>query len=121
MTRFQKEISGVLGEFWKKNAKSEAEKAVTEADKNAVIEEDGAIKWKTNNSYLMDDLCEKLEYMGYPFSRKATQEKREAQVNEKLSKYKSNLSEESIHEMAAAFGSGITVVDVITGEKVITA
>ena len=35
MTRFEREISGSLGEFWKKNAEEEVRKAVAQADTQA--------------------------------------------------------------------------------------
>lgn len=120
MTRFEREISGSLGDFWKKNAQEEVKKAVAQADKEAAVEEDGAIKWKSNGRYLMDDFCEKLEYAGYAFSREATAKKRDAQNAESLAEYRRNsrgLSGEELAEARAAFGEGATVVNILTGEK----
>lgn len=59
-------------------------------------------------------------YAGYPFSRKATADKREAQVEEELAQYRKNhkgFSQEEHDEARAAFGEGTTVVNVLTGEK----
>ena len=67
MTRFEREISGSLGAFWKKNAEEEVRKAVAQAATQATVETDGAIRWNRNGRYLMDDFCEKLEYAGYAF------------------------------------------------------
>ncbi len=120
MTRFEREISGSLGAFWKKNAEEEVKKAVAQAEKDATVEADGAICWSRNGRYLMDDFCEKLEYAGYPFSRKATADKREAQVEEELAQYRKNhkgFSQKELDEAKAAFGEGTTVVNVLTGEK----
>ena len=122
LTRFEREVNGSLGAFWKKNAEEEVKKAVAQAEKDAVVDEDGAIRWNSNGHYLMDDFCEKLEYAGYPFSRKATAEKREAQVEEELAQYRRNhkgLCAEELAEAKAAFGEGTVVVDVLTGEKTI--
>ena len=44
MTRFEREISGSLGAFWKKNAEEEVRKAVAQADTQAIVEADGAIR-----------------------------------------------------------------------------
>lgn len=88
MTRFEREISGSLGAFWKKNAEEEVKKAVAQAKKDATVDGDGAIRWNSNGRYLMDDFCEKLEYAGYPFSRKATAAKREAQTEEEFAQYR---------------------------------
>ena len=120
MTRFEREISGSLGAFWKKNAEEEVRKAVAKADADAAVEPDGAIKWNSNGRYLMDDFCEKLEYAGYAFSREATAEKREAQNAESLAEYCRNdkgLSGEALAEIRAVFGEGTTVVNVLTGRR----
>ncbi len=120
MTRFEREISGSLGAFWKKNAEDEVKKAVAQADTQAAVDADGAIRWNSNGRYLMDDFCEKLEYAGYAFSRVATAEKREAQNAESLAEYCRNdrgLSGETLAEARAAFGEGTTVVNVLTGRR----
>ena len=120
MTRFEMEISGKLGDFWKRNAEEEGKKAVAKADADAAVEADGAIKWNSNGRYLMDDFCEKLEYAGYPFSREATAKKRDAQNEESIAEYRRNykgLSGEELAEARAAFGEGTTVVNVLTGER----
>lgn len=120
MTRFEREISGSLGAFWKRNAEEEVQRAVAQADMEAVVDVDGAICWKSNGSFLMDDFCEKLEYAGYPFSREATEIKRGAQVERSLSEYRRShrgMDEEALAEARAAFGERTAVVDVLTGEK----
>ena len=120
MTRFEREISGSLGAFWKKNAQEEVGKAVEQADEKAIVEADGAIKWNSNGRYLMDDFCEKLEYAGYAFSREATAGKRNAQNQESLAEYRRNdkgLSGEALAEARAVFGEDTTVVNVLTGKK----
>lgn len=120
MTRFEREISGSLGAFWKNHATEEVKKAVAKADAEAEVDVDGAIRWNCNGRYLMDDFCEMLEYAGYPFSREATGKKRDAQNAEELAEYRRNykeLDEETLAEARAAFGEGATVVDVLTGEK----
>ena len=120
MTRFAMEITGRLGSYWKKNAEEEMKKAVATADSHATVDPDGAIRWNGNGRFLMDDLCEKLEYAGYSFSREATARKRAAQNEESIAEYRRNhkgLSGEALAEARAAFGEGATVVDVLTGRK----
>lgn len=120
MTRFEREINGSIGDFWKRNAQEEVKKAVAKADADATVEADGAIQWNSNGRYLMDDFCEKLEYAGYPFDREATTKKRDAQNEESLAEYRRNdqaLSGEALAEAGAAFREGTTVVNILTGEK----
>lgn len=121
MTRFEREISGELGAFWKQNAQEEVRKAVFWAENDAEVDEFGAIRWKNNKRYLMDDLCEKLEYACYPFSRKATARARAIQVDEELAEYRKNppqIDAEMMAEMRSAFGDGAVVVDIISGRKI---
>lgn len=120
MTRFYKEITGALGAYWQKDATKRVHSCVKEATNEAEVDENGAIRWKNNGNYLMDDYCEILEYAEYPFSRKATEEARNKQVAEQLAAYRNNpptMSDEDVAEMRAAFGEGINVVDVFTGQE----
>ena len=93
---------------------------MAQADTQATVDADGAIRWNSNGRYLMDDFCEKLEYAGYAFSREATAAKRDAQNAESLAEYRRNdkgFSREELAEARAAFGEGTTVVNVLTGKK----
>lgn len=123
MSRFEREINGHLGDYWKKSAEIEVQNAVKKANEDAIVESDGAIKWKSNGNYIPDDFCEKLEYAGYDFDRKATSNKRDIQVAELIKNYKSQeagLSDESKLELDANHEPGTVIVDVITGKKYIT-
>lgn len=121
MTRFQKEITGQLGAYWQQSAEKEVQAAVEHAREAAIVDENGAIAWKSNGSYLMDDYCEKLEHAGFPFSREATRAARDAQVEQELAEYRKNYrgpSAEELREMRRTFGEGATVVDIISGATI---
>lgn len=121
MTRFEREISGSLGNWWKDRAEEAVIQAVAKAETDTTVEPSGAIKWKSNGNYLPDDFCELLEYGGYTFSRKATAEAREKQQDEFLKAYRARykgLSEEEIAELRSVHGAGTVIVDVITGDKI---
>lgn len=123
MTRFGKEISGELGEYWVKNAKEEVSRLLKEADANIILEDSGAIKWKSSGNYVPDDCCEKLIYGGFAFDREATRIAREQQQKNFLDEYRKNMenhvySEEELFEMRSAFGGGKTIVDVFTGKTI---
>ena len=64
MTRFQREISGDLGTYWQQDATMRVHDYVEEAKVETEVDSNGAIRWKTNGNYLMDDYCEILEYAG---------------------------------------------------------
>lgn len=121
MSRFKEDVGGLHGESSRLFAERDAQQIYEKASLDAVVEQDGAIKWKSNGCYLMDDACEMLEYKGFPFSREATRQKREIQVDQEIAEYKARrkgqpLSDEELYEMRAAFGPGETIVNVITGE-----
>lgn len=123
MTRFQMEISGKLGDWWKKNAEKEVFEALECAKKDAIVEDDGAIRWISSGNYIPDDYCEKLEYGGYNFSRKATKIKNDKQQSEFAKEYKERMknykpSEEELYEMRCAFGEDTEIVNIITGQKI---
>lgn len=123
MTRFEREISGSLGEYWKTSAEKEVRDAVIKVNSDAIVEEDGAIKWKSNGNYIPDDFCEKLEYAGYEFDRQATSNKRDVQVSEFIKNYtknKKDFSEEEKMELDANNKPGTVIVDTISGSEYIT-
>ncbi len=122
MSRFLREISGQLGDFWKKSAEEEVIKAVKLANEDSVVETDGAIKWKKSGNYVPDDICEKLEYAGFKFNRTATKNKKDKQSAEFIKTYIENnknrdFTEEEKIEMDATFGPDTNVVDVLSGRQ----
>ena len=120
MTRFEKEITGMLGEYWERQAQIRVKSCVREAKNEAEVDETGAIRWKHNGQYLMDDYCEVLEYAEYPFSREATRIAREAQNEVFLREYKSSGRSVMVDpELIEEIGKGVEVVNVLTGEKII--
>lgn len=121
MSWFSNAISGKFGEGSKSVAEVEADKAVKMVSEEAIKDEDGALCWKSNGSYLMDDMIEMLVYKDYDFSPEATSRKRKEQDAKFLEEYRSRphvISDEELYEMRAAFGKGTTIVDVLTGEKI---
>ena len=123
MTRFQMEISGEFGDWWKKNAEREVSEALNCVKTDSIVEEDGAIRWISSGNYIPDDYCEKLEYGGYNFSREATKIKKDEQQYKFAEEYRERMknykpSEEELYEMRCAFGKGVEIVDIITGQKI---
>lgn len=120
MTRFQKELSGQLGDFWKTYAEQELVKAKELFEKADVV--DGIVRWKSNGHIIMDDMAEKMELAGCIFDRTKCAEEREKETNAYMRAYIENsrnsiISEEEMYEMRSAFGRGTVVVDVISGNS----
>ena len=122
MTRFERELSGELGKFWAENAKKEIAKMQERADNDEIrTNMNGAAFWNSNGNYLPADAAEVLSYTDFPFSLEETAKARDAQTAAFLENYQKNYtgpSEEEKAEMRAAFGSGSTVVDIISGERI---
>ena len=121
MTRFERELSGELGAFWKKHAEEEIRKMQIRADNDEIRTNiGGGAFWNSNGNYLPADCAEILSYTDFPFSLEETARAREAQTAAFLESYRKNYkgpSEEEKAEMRAAFGANTTVVNVITGER----
>lgn len=120
MTRFEKELSGALGAYWKKSAEKELDKVREELEKGLItIDEKGVAKNRIGR-VLMSDMLEKLTYITDAVDAEATTKAREKETAKALDEYRKNVrpaTEEVLDEMRAAFGRGKTVVNIITGQK----
>ena len=121
MTRFERELSGALGAFWKRHAEEEIQKMQKRIDNDEIRTNiGGGAFWNSNGNYLPEECAEILSHTDFPFSIEETRRAREAQTAAFLESYARNYkgpSEEEKAEMRAAFGAGTTVVNVITGAR----
>ena len=121
MTRFQRELSGELGAYWRQQAEAELEKVKADLDVGEITIDGAGVARNCIGRALMDDLLEKLVLVTDRADIAATRAAREAEVQADLASYRANRkapSAEELAEMRAAFGEGTTVVDVITGEEI---
>ena len=124
MTRFERELSGSLGVYWKASAEKEIRK-MEERQINGEIffGADGVVRWTSNNRVMPKDCREILSHTAYRdlFSEDASRVAEEDETAAFLESYRKNYkgpNEEEKAEMRAAFGTGSTVVDVITGKRI---
>ena len=124
MTRFERELSGALGAYWKSSAEKEIRK-MEERQMNGEIffGADGVVRWTSNNRVMPKDCREILAHSAYRdlFDEEASRAAEDAETAASLEAYRKNYqgpSEEEKAEMRAAFGTGSTVVDVITGKRI---
>ena len=124
MTRFARELSGELGAYWKASAEKEIRK-MEERQINGEIffGADGVVRWTSNNRVMPKDCREILSHTAYRdlYSEEASRAAEEAETAAFLESYRKSYkgsSEEEKAEMIAAFGTGSTVVNVITGERI---
>lgn len=125
-SRFVRELKGLFGDYWKNDALSRIDKIEKDYETGELIIENGAAKWSTNGSYLMEDIMEVLLHSKYAdlIDIERHTAMRTAQVEEELNNYKERMknhvyTEEELYEMKSAFGAGAEVVNVFTGERII--
>ena len=120
MTRFEKELSGALGAYWKKSAEKELEKVREELEKGLITIDENGVARNRIGRVLMSDMLEKLTYVTDAVDTEAITKAREEEVKKSLEEYRRNArpaTEEELDEMRAAFGRGKTVVNIITGQE----
>lgn len=120
MTRFQKELSGKLGAYWKKAAEKELKKVREDLQDGKITIDENGVARNCIGRVLMSDMLEKLAMVTDKVSVEATTAARDKEVSKSLAEYRKNarpVSEEERMEMQAAFGKGTTVVNILTGEK----
>lgn len=120
MTRFEKELSGALGAYWKKEAQKELERIKADFLTGKITIDESGVARNCIGRVLMSDMLEKLAMVTDRVSVEATTRAREQEVAESLAEYRKNarpVTEEERMEMRAAFGEGTTVVNVLTGEE----
>ena len=121
MTRLQRELSGSLGVFWKSFAEKELEQIREDFETGKITVDENGVARNRIGRILMSDLLEKLTYITDKVDVEATKAAREAETDAFLESYRKanhRRSNEELNEMRAAFGTGTTVVDIITGERI---
>lgn len=121
MTRFEQEISGALGAYWKASAEKELENIRAELAAGRITIDAYGIARNCIGRVLMGDMAELVAYVTKDIDRAATAAAREIEVEESLAAYRASFtgySAEELHEMQAAFGPGATVVNILTGATV---
>ena len=119
MTRFQMELSGKLGQFWQNEAQKELERVKSDFDSCKIIIDSDGVARNSIGRALADDMLEKLELVAPDcVNVSATRATYAAEVREALKGYaRRQPNDEEMHEMRSAFGTGTTVVDVLSGRR----
>lgn len=121
MTRFEKELSGALGAYWKKEAKKELERVKKDLDEGKITIDENGIARNCIGRTLHDDMLEKVAMVNDKVNVEATRAARDEETAKVIEAYKASYtgpSEEEMFEMRAAFGTGTKVVDIFTGKKI---
>lgn len=119
MTRFERELSGALGPYWKASAEKELEEIRKELEKGLITIDENGVARNRIGRVLMSDMLEKLTYVTDAADIEATTKARDEETSKAIEEYRRNArpaTEEELSEMRAAFGEGTTVVNVLTGQ-----
>lgn len=85
---------------------------------------DGIVRWNSNNNVPPTDVLELWQFMGFNFDMEDSLVAQKADLQSFLTDYRANQpstpSAEERFEARAAFGSGVEIVNVITGSKFTT-
>ena len=119
MTRFERELNGSLGEYWKRSAEQDLEQIRGDLASGKITIDDLGIARNCIGRVLMSDMLEKLARVTGDVSIEATTAAREAEVAAELAEYRKQAhepSQEELAEMRSAFGPDEKVMNVLTGE-----
>ena len=120
MTRFEKELSGSLGAYWKESAEKELEKVREELEQGLITIDESGVARNRIGRVLMSDMLEKLTYITDAVDTEATTRARKEETARVIEEQRRNArpaTGEELDEMRAAFGRGKTVVNIITGQR----
>lgn len=121
MTRFEKELNGLLGEYWKKEAQKELANIKKDLDEGKITIDEYGVARNCAGRALQNDMLEKLAMVAGKVSVEATRKACQEESLNAMEAYRASYtgpSEEDLFEMRAAYGKGTTVVDVIAGKKI---
>ena len=121
MTRFEKELSGALGAYWKKEAEKELSKVKKDLKDGKITIDENGIARNCIGRTLHDDMLEKVAMVSGKVNVEATRAARDEETAKVIEAYRASYTgprEVDLFEMKAAFGTGTTVVDIFTGKKI---
>ena len=121
MTRFEKELSGALGAYWKKEAEKELARVEKDLEEGRITIDENGIAKNCIGRTLHDDMLEKVAMVTSKVNVETTRAARDEETAKAIEAYKASYtgpSEEEMFEMRAAYGKGTTVVDIFTGKKI---
>lgn len=122
-SRFAKELSGELGEFWQKRANESLVKIKSELESGQITIDENGVAYNCIGRVVVSDVLEMLTYVTDRVNVEATKKASDEETSRWAAEYRKAMAnhvpdEEEIAEMRAAFGAGATVVDVITGKQI---
>lgn len=117
-SRFFKEISGELGNFWKKSAEKELDELKEELNKGEITIDENGIARNYIGNVVMDDLAEKISFISNKINLNNTRQARKIEVFRELKNYHPTYTVEDLIEIKNVFGENTKVIDIINGKQI---
>lgn len=117
-SRFQKELSGQLGKYWKEAAENELIRVDEMIENGKITIDSKGVARNEIGRVLMSDMLEKVEIVNDDVDVKATESARLEEVHNFCAEYRRNYTvptEEELAEARASFKPGTKVVNILTG------
>ena len=121
MTRFMRDLNGEFGSYWKEQAEKELETTRAALKHGNITIGINGIRRNCIGRALSDDVLEKVAMVSDEIDVQATKQARAEEVAANIKAYRENYtppSREELLEMQTAFGTGTTVVDILTGKEI---
>ena len=121
MTRFEMEINGQLGDFWKRDAEKRLDGVHNELANGEITIDENGVARNCIGRVVTNEVLEMLMHVTDAVNAEATKNAEMEETAKWLEEYRRNArpaSPEELYEMRAAFGEGAVVVDVLTGEEI---
>lgn len=121
MTRFEMDLMGRFGDYWKNDAEKQIAKMQESANNGEILTDDnGGAYWKSSGHYLPEDCAVILTHTSFDFNLEETNRGRKAQNEKILDNYRKThkTTDEERIEAHNAFGNGTHIVNIITGERI---
>ena len=90
MTRFERELSGALGAYWKASAEKELAEIKADLENGKITIDKNGVARNCIGRVLMSDMLEKLTYVTDEVDEEATKAAREEEVSRSLAEYRRN-------------------------------
>ena len=124
MSRFTKELAGEYGPYWKSEAEKTLQKVDEQIQNGEITIDEFGVARNCIGRVVSEDIAEQIFLLNHwEIDLEMTSKMYEIEVAKELEKYRKSMqnyvpSAEEISEMQNEFDKGTTVINVITGQKI---
>lgn len=119
-SRFQKELSGELGKYWKEAAENELIRIAEMIENGKITIDSKGVARNEIGRVLMSDMLEKVAIVNDNVDVEATEAARLEELHNFCEEYRRNYTGPTEEELAGAraeFGQSAAIINILTGES----